>query len=156
MKKNITIIVLSSLLIIGLSSFFYGGDKKAVDPIIKAKIIKVIDGGLKLRVCLINSSDDTLCYRSESCTPFIDNIEFSPSLFDLNLRECFFSNPIKLQIAPHGAMVDTIDVYADKKNMDYYGRKFKLGYHWIPLSDTTKNMYNVNGATERIIWSDTL
>lgn len=139
-----------------LSSFFYRNNKSLTDPKVKASIIKVIDGGYKLRVSLVNNSDDTLYYKSQSCTPFIDNIEFDPEILGLNLRDCFFSNPIKLQIAPHDAAVDTIDVYAIKKDMDFYGLKFKVGYRWIPLADTTKNVFTINPETERVIWSDPL
>jgi hypothetical protein len=155
MRNKTLIVVLCCLIVIGLSSFFYGDNKKAVDPTIKATIISVIDGGLKLRFCLINNSNDTLYYLSTSCNPFIDNIEFDPKIFDVNLHECFWSNNIKLKIAPNGSIIDTIEVYTTKENIDYYGVAFRVGYRWCPLGDSTQvNLYDAIQRPEKNIWCD--
>lgn len=159
MKNIFVISVLSSILIFGLSSFLDGGNGKAVDPIVKAQVVKVFHKNIELRISLVNNSNDTLYYRSESCNPFIDNIEFSPWVFGVALIECAFSNPIMLKIAPHDTKIDTEFIYKEDKKFHYRDAKFRVGYLWIPLKKSAKgNLYadEVKESPEKVIWSDTL
>jgi len=156
--RIVVIACFSCLLILGLSSFFYQDDKKAAEPVIEAKIIRVINGWYKLRVSLVNNSNDTLYYLSTSCNPFIDNMEFDPRIIVVNTHECIASNHIKLKIVPHSSTTDTIDAYVTRQNMDYNGVKFKVGYRWCPLTYNTPNEFAYDGVQrpKKNIWSDTL